>query len=277
ARDLLRRRDGPARGTPRDVRRPDGPRDRLRGRGRLRYPLRVGRNPAPEGCAPMDGHTAIVTGANHGIGAATAVALAGRGGAVLCTFFRIGDPPDSGVPQAYHDHRAAGADGVVAQIRRDGGKALAVEADLSDPATPAALFGAAEDELGPVDILVNNASGWVADTFGAAGADRLGRSLQPVTEATWGQVFRVDAMAPALMIAEVARRHIARAGRWGRVQGARRGGEPGLPGGGPRGAAQGRPGEPRGGGRGRARRVGRPGEGDSPAGHRHGLGQRRGP
>ncbi|MGN6171429.1 MAG: SDR family NAD(P)-dependent oxidoreductase [Streptosporangiaceae bacterium] len=76
------------------------------------------------------------------------------------------------------------------QIRRDGGRALAVEADLSDAATPAALFDAAEEQLGPVDILVNNASGWLADTFGAAGPDRLGRSLRPVTEATWGQQFR---------------------------------------------------------------------------------------
>jgi 3-oxoacyl-[acyl-carrier protein] reductase len=177
----------------------------------------------------MGGHTAIVTGANHGIGAATAAALAGRGCAVLCTFFRIGDPLDGGVPQAYRDHRAAGADGVVAQIRREGGKALAVEADLSDPATPAALFGTAEDELGPVDILVNNASGWLADTFSAAGTDRLGRSLQPVTEATWDQVFRVDAMASALMIAEFARRHIARGGRWGRIVGLTSGGDLGFP------------------------------------------------
>jgi 3-oxoacyl-[acyl-carrier protein] reductase len=45
------------------------------------------------------GHTAIVTGANHGIGAATAQALAQRGCAVLCTFLRVGDPDDPGTPQ----------------------------------------------------------------------------------------------------------------------------------------------------------------------------------
>src|SRR5262249_60368116 len=98
----------------------------------------------------MGGHTAIVTGANHGIGAATAAALAGRGCAVLGTFFRIGDPLDGGVPQAYRDHRAAGADGVVAQIRREGGEARAVEADLSDPAPPAPLVGTAGCQPGPV-------------------------------------------------------------------------------------------------------------------------------
>jgi 3-oxoacyl-[acyl-carrier protein] reductase len=45
-------------------------------------------------------HTAIVTGANHGIGAAAAQALARRGSAVLCTFVRLEDPDDPGTPQA---------------------------------------------------------------------------------------------------------------------------------------------------------------------------------
>ena len=57
----------------------------------------------------MTGHTAIVTGANHGIGAATAQALARRGCAVLCTFLRVDDPADPGTPQAYRDHRARDA------------------------------------------------------------------------------------------------------------------------------------------------------------------------
>jgi 3-oxoacyl-[acyl-carrier protein] reductase len=91
------------------------------------------------------------------------------------------------------------------------------------------LFGAAEEQLGPVDILVNNASGWVADTFGDAGSDRLGRSLRPVTETTWSQQFRVDAMAPALMIEEFARRHITRGAGWGRIIGLTSGRDLGFP------------------------------------------------
>jgi 3-oxoacyl-[acyl-carrier protein] reductase len=178
---------------------------------------------------PAGGHTAIVTGANHGIGAATAAALARCGCAVLCTFFRVEDPVDPGVPQAYRDGRAGAADAVLAEIRAGGGRALAVEADLTDPAAPAALFDAAEKELGPVDILVNNATGWIADSFAAVGSDRLGRSLQPVTTATWNQQFKVDAMAAALMIAEFGRRHMARGGTWGRIIGLMSGGDLGFP------------------------------------------------
>jgi len=110
------------------------------------------------------GHTAIVTGANHGIGAATAQALAGRGCAVLCTFLRVDDPGDPGTPQAVRDHRAQDAAAVIARIRDGGGRAAALEADLSGPATPAMLFDTAEEQFGPVDILINNATGWLADT-----------------------------------------------------------------------------------------------------------------
>ena len=145
-------------------------------------------------------HTAIVTGANHGIGAATAQALARSGSAVLCTFLRVADEPDPGTPQAYRDNRARDAEAVVARIKAEGGSAFAVEADLSDPATPAMLYDTAEEQFGPVDILVNNATAWLADTFAATATDRLGRTLQAVTAATWAQQFKVDAMGAALMM-----------------------------------------------------------------------------
>ncbi len=176
-----------------------------------------------------DPHTAIVTGANHGIGAATARALAARGCAVLCTFLRIDDPVDPGIPREYRDRRAQDAAPVAEAIRGTGGRAVAVEADLSDPGTPVALFDLAEEQLGPVDILVNNATGWLADTFSPLAADRHGRSLQPVSAATWEQQFRVDAMGAALLIGEFARRHIARRADWGRIIGLTSGDVLGFP------------------------------------------------
>src|SRR6266568_4253608 len=144
---------------------------------------------------PAGGHTAIVTGANHGIGAAAAA----RGCAVLCTFLRVDEPESPGLPPAYRDNRARGGDDVAGRIRAGGGRAVAIEANLSDPATAAALFNAAEEHLGPVDILVNNASGWVADTFQPAHLDEFGR------------------------------RHIARGGAWGRIIGLTSGADMGFP------------------------------------------------
>lgn len=174
-------------------------------------------------------HIALVTGANHGIGAATSIALARTGCAVLCTFLRVDDEPDPGTPQTYRDRRAQSADEVVAQIESAGGRAVAVEADLSDPAVPAMLFDTAEEQLGQVDILVNNATGWIQDTFGPAGSDGHGRSLRPVTATTWRQQFTVDTMAPALLITEFARRHVARGATSGRIIGLTSGGDLGFP------------------------------------------------
>jgi 3-oxoacyl-[acyl-carrier protein] reductase len=175
------------------------------------------------------GHTALVTGANHGIGAAIATALAAQGCAVLCTYLRVEDEPDPGIPQAYRDRRAASGDDVVARITAGGGRAVAVEADLSDPAAPAVLFDAAEQQLAPIDILVNNATGWIQDTFAPAAADGFGRVLRPVTAATWQQQFAVDAMAAALLISEFARRHIDGGRTWGRIIGLTSGGDLGFP------------------------------------------------
>jgi 3-oxoacyl-[acyl-carrier protein] reductase len=178
---------------------------------------------------PGSSHTAIVTGANHGIGAAVAAALAERGCAVLCTYLRVDEPAGPGLPAAYREQRARDGGQIADRIRAGGGRALAMEANLSDPATPAALFDAAEEQLGPVDILVNNASGWVADSFQPAHTDGFGRPVRAMNPGTWLQQFSVDAMAAGLLIAEFARRHIARGGTWGRIVGLTSGADIGFP------------------------------------------------
>jgi 3-oxoacyl-[acyl-carrier protein] reductase len=177
----------------------------------------------------LQNHVALVTGANHGIGAATARLLSACGAAVVVSYLRIPDPGDAAVPELYRHHRALDASRVLTAIDAQGGRAKALEADLADSETPARLFDTAEERFGPVDILINNATGWVADTFSAVPAGRFGHSQVRVSAETIDQQFAVDARASALLIAEFARRHAARGATWGRIVGLTSGGPAGFP------------------------------------------------
>jgi len=84
---------------------------------------------------------AVVTGAARGLGRATARLLAQRGAAVCVNY-------------AAH---ADAAEALVAEIAAAGGRAIAVTADVTDPAAVAAMVARTEAKLGPVTILVNNA------------------------------------------------------------------------------------------------------------------------
>ena len=181
----------------------------------------------------LDGRVAIVTGSNQGIGAATAVALAEQGAKVFLTYLRLGtdDPGVQSVGLAtYAEPRASTAADAVQRIREIGGVATEWEADLSQPEVVPELFDRAEQDLGPVEILINNADFWLGDTFLPARSDLFGRGLLPVTADGHDRSFAVNSRAPAQLISEFARRHIERGADWGRIIGLTTGPAAGFPG-----------------------------------------------
>src|SRR5262249_12740381 len=182
----------------------------------------------PNSRLDLNGRVALVTGANHGIGAATARALSSRGASVIAAYWPIADDGQTTVPLEYRRNRAKDASEVVGTIRASGGRAVAVEADLRDATRIPRLFADAERQFGPVDILINNASSWIADTF-ASPDRRFGHTQHRVSLGSFDHVFAVDARASAALIAEFAQRHMQRGGRWGRIVSLTSGGPEGFP------------------------------------------------
>ena len=185
----------------------------------------------------LEGKVAIVTGANHGIGAATSRALAAQGARVFCSYLRRGAsgadpdaPPGAG---RYVAERSRDAAHVVEGIRSFGGAAEALEIDLSRPGAATEVFDRAETAFGPVSVLVNNASHWQPDTFvpySEGTLDHFFREVPLVSADSHDRSFAVNSRAVALLTAEFARRHVDRGATWGRVVNVSTGGAGGFPG-----------------------------------------------
>ncbi len=129
----------------------------------------------------FDGKVALVTGAGRGMGRATAVRFAREGARIVVAEVNPG----------YGEE-------VVEEIRSSGGTAIAVAADVSQPAEVRRLFAEAARQLGAVDIVVNNAGIGIA------------RALVDYTEEDWDRQMGVNAKGVFFCCQEAARLMIPR-------------------------------------------------------------------
>ena len=131
----------------------------------------------------LTGKVAVVTGGSKGIGAAIAKALAADGASVVVNYASS----------------KAGADAVVANIEKAGGKAVAVRGDVAKPAEAQGIIDAAIKTFGRLDILVNNSGVY---EFGP---------LEAITEQNFHKMFNINVLG-ALLTTQAAVKHIGEGG-----------------------------------------------------------------
>jgi NADP-dependent 3-hydroxy acid dehydrogenase YdfG len=141
----------------------------------------------------LEGKVAVVTGASSGIGEATALALARAGAAV-----------------ALGARRQDRIDALADRIRGEGGNAVAIAVDVSDEAQAKAFVAGAREQLGGLDVLVNNAGVMLLGPVDGAEVDEWRRmidvnvlgllycthaALTPMREGGGGHVINLSSVA----------------------------------------------------------------------------------
>lgn len=184
----------------------------------------------------LKGKVALVTGGNNpfGIGAAIAKAFAYQNVSVFIHFFSQegdlsyndksdGHSQETGL-EFFFDQQKKTADELVAFIRKSGGKAESWEGDLWDPQNVYLLFEEAEKTFGEIDILVNNAAEYTADTF--LSPVTLGKeselwnggpTISTIDVESHDRHFAVNSRAVAILMSQFANRIIERQTNWGRI------------------------------------------------------------
>ncbi|KAB1076866.1 glucose 1-dehydrogenase [Methylobacterium soli] len=131
----------------------------------------------------LEGKVAVVTGASKGIGAAIAKTLAKEGAAIVVNYASS----------------KAGAEAVVAAITSAGGRAVAVQGDVSQAAEAQALIEAAVQQFGRLDVLVNNSGVYEF------------APIEDVTEAHYRRLFDVNVLG-VLLATQAASKHLGDGG-----------------------------------------------------------------
>lgn len=117
----------------------------------------------------FDGMVAVVTGSTQGLGASIARQLASRGAAGVVLTGRNRERGNT----------------LVKELTERGTRALFVEADLSDPATPARIVAAADETFSRIDVLVNSAGTTDRDTIWDSTPELFDRMMAINTRAPW--------------------------------------------------------------------------------------------
>lgn len=176
----------------------------------------------------LQGKVAFITGANHGIGAEAALALAEQGVQVFLTYYReqAQYSPEElraarhhgiGGPQLYEARQQQTSRSVIEHIRNLGGKAVAQEADLANAPVIPHLFDLCEARLGPVDILITNHTHCVQETFDPALVTGESPPVYLVTAEEIDRHMQINARACALLMREYTLRYLGRGAAWGRI------------------------------------------------------------